>query len=118
MLDQMVSPTERRDQQGYWSGTSSFILKLIFFFFLRILYSRHVSVTLTLTGSHMAGPSKNLSSQTSRTNARMHASAVILEIKLTEGSRKRKDMIRITRGIMDRRRGIMDRRRGLMKSTA
>ena len=29
----MVSPTERRDQQGYWSGTSSFILKLIFFFF-------------------------------------------------------------------------------------
>jgi hypothetical protein len=54
----------------------------------------------------------------------MHASADIWEIKLTEGLRKRKEMIRITktRGIMDRIRAAMElttrQMRGvMMKST-
>ena len=90
LFSNVVPPTQRCYKQDHWSGISLPILKLIFF--SKNLYSRHVSVTVISSASHMVGPSKNSSRLISRTNVRMHANAVILEMGQIEGLRLAKEM--------------------------
>jgi hypothetical protein len=48
--------------------------------FLKVLFSRHDSVTAISRSSHMVGPLKNSSNRISRTNTHMHANKDIWEI--------------------------------------
>ena len=76
-------------------------LKLIFF---SKDYSRYVSITLTSSGSHTVGPSKNSSRLISRTNVRMHTNVDISEIKQIEAAK-------VMMGTMDpvtRTRAVME----------
>jgi hypothetical protein len=68
--------------------------------YLKILYSRHDSITAISRSSHMVGLSKNSSNLISRTNACMHAGEDIWEIRqivIGNGTRVAKE---VTTGMM------------------
>ena len=78
-------------------------LPLKLFFFSKD-YSRYISVTLTSSGSHTVGPSKNSSRLISRTNVCMHANVDISEIKQIEAAKVMMgtmDPVTWTRAVME-----------------
>jgi hypothetical protein len=82
------------------SFPSTFYFLHVISSYLKILYSRHDSVTAISRSSHMVGLSKNSSNLISRTNARMHAGEDIWEIRqivIGNGTRVAKE---VTTGMM------------------